>query len=78
MTGDSLFSKKVGIKDIERVTKRERAICQPECFKIILNSERDKHVYFCVLNFHFCVYHEIGYCVYGYLKKKEKHQNQVI
>ena len=26
--------------DIESVTKRERAICGPECFKIILNSER--------------------------------------
>ena len=25
-----------------RVTKRERAICRPECFKMILNSERVK------------------------------------
>ena len=44
----------------------------PECFKMILNSKRVKHVYFCVLNFHFCVYHEICYCVYGYLKEKKK------
>ena len=26
--------------EIERVTKHERAICRPECFKVILKSER--------------------------------------
>ena len=30
-----------------------------------------------LLNFHFCVYHEISYYVYVYIKEK-KHQNQVI
>ena len=72
----SLISK-LRSEDIERVIKRKRTICRPECFKMILNSERVKHVNFCALSFHFCVYHEIGYCIYRYLKEK-KHQNQVI
>ena len=42
-------------EDIERVTKRERAICRSEYFTMIFNSERVKHVYFGVLSFHFCV-----------------------
>ena len=29
-------------EEIKRVTKREMAICQPECFKLILKSERIK------------------------------------
>ena len=33
---------KLRSEDIERVTKRERAICRPECYKMILNSERVK------------------------------------
>ena len=60
-------------EDIERVTNPERAICQTECFKTILNSERVKTCLFLrFLHFHFCVYHEIGYCVYVYLKEKKK------
>ena len=31
---------KLRSEDIERVTNHERAICRPECFKMILNSER--------------------------------------
>ena len=44
---------KLRIEDIERVTKRERAICRPECFKRYLILKELKHVYFCCLNFHF-------------------------
>ena len=40
---------KLRSEDIERNTKRERAICQPECFKMILVSERVKTCLF----FHF-------------------------
>ena len=29
-------------EEIDRVTKRERVICQTECLKVILNSERVK------------------------------------
>ena len=29
-------------EEIDRVTKRERVICQPECLKVILYSERVK------------------------------------
>ena len=69
---------KLRSEEIEKVTKRKRATCRSECFKVILNSERVKHVYFCVLNFHFRVYHEIAYCIYGNQKEKKTHQNQVI
>ena len=58
-------------EEIESVTKHEKAMCWPECFKTILKSEMLKHVYFCVLNFHFCVYHEIPYFVYVYLREKK-------
>ena len=40
-------------EDIERVTKRERAICRPECFKMILNSERVKTCLFLRFKFPF-------------------------
>ena len=33
---------KLRSEDIERVTKRERAICRPECFNMILKSDRVK------------------------------------
>ena len=68
---------KLRSEEIEIVTKRERVICWPECFKLILKLKKLKHDYFCVFNFHFCVYHEIPYSVYGYLQEK-KDQNQVI
>ena len=31
-----------------------------------------KHVYFCILNFHLCVYHEIAYCIYGFDDSAQK------
>ena len=44
---------KLRSEDIERVTKRERAICRPECFKIVLNSERVKTCLFLRFKFPF-------------------------
>ena len=41
------------MSSIESVTKRERAICRPECFKMILNSERVKTCLFLRLKFPF-------------------------
>ena len=58
-------------EEIDRVTKCERVICQPECLKVILNSERVKTCLLLCLNFHFCVYHDTPNCVYRYLKEKK-------
>ena len=44
---------KLRSEDIEKVTKRERAICRPECFKMILNSERVKTCLFLRFKFPF-------------------------
>ena len=44
---------KLRSEDIERVTIRERAICQLGCFKMILNSERLKTCLFLRLKFPF-------------------------
>ena len=44
---------KLRSEDIERVTKRERVICRPECFKMMLNSERVKTCLFLRFKFLF-------------------------
>ena len=44
---------KLRSEGIERVTKRERAICLPECVKMILNSERVKTCLFLRFKFPF-------------------------
>ena len=49
----SLKIKKIKKEGIERVTKCERAICRPECFKMILNSERVKTCLFLSFKFPF-------------------------
>ena len=40
-------------EEIERVIKLERAICQPECFKVRLKSERVKTFLFLCFKFPF-------------------------
>ena len=44
---------KLRSEDIERVTKHERAICRPECFKMILISVRVKTCLFLRFKFPF-------------------------
>ena len=55
---------KLGMEDIEIVTKRESAICLSEYFKMISNSEGVKTCLILRFKFPFCVYQEIDYCVY--------------
>ena len=46
---------KLQSEEIERVTKRERANCLPECFKMILKSESVKTCLFLSFKFPFWV-----------------------
>ena len=62
---------------IERVTKRERATCRPECFKMILNSERVKTYSFLRFKFPFLRL-PCDRSLRLRISKREKHQNQVI